>query len=73
MPLIDKLRALPLNIFQSLSLMGLLVSGIAQVIMALMDKHVERFWAVYVVWGAVLVLGTLIGGTGGGHDHPHDH
>ena len=70
MALIDKLRALPLNIFQTLSLMGLLVSGVAQVIMALMDKHVERFWAVYVVWGAVLVLGTLIGSTGG-HHHEH--
>ncbi len=66
----EKLKNLELNIFQTLALTGLIVSTFSHVGLTLMDKQVDRFWAVYVVWLAVLTLSTLIRSEG---DDEHHH
>lgn len=49
-----------LNMIQSLSLVGLIVSGFAQLGLKLIEKNVPDFWLVYPIWIGVLVLGTII-------------
>lgn len=71
--MLDKLKNLELNIFQTLAVTGLIVSLVSHVGLTLMQKEVDRFWAVYIVWLTVLTLSTLIRVEGADHDNHHEH
>lgn len=49
-----------LNMIQSLSIVGLIVSGFAQLGLRFIEKDVPNFWYVYPIWMGVLVFGTII-------------
>jgi hypothetical protein len=71
--MLDKLKNLHLNIFQNLALVGLVASAGSQVGLLLMDKKVDTFWAVYVIWAGVLIASTFIRIDMPDHDHDHEH
>jgi hypothetical protein len=71
MPMLEKLKNLEINLFQNIALTGIALSIMAQVGLLLMGKQVNSFWYVYVVWGVVLVLSSVIKAPS--HDHHHDH
>jgi hypothetical protein len=54
------MKNIELNILQALSITGIVVSSAAQLGLQVMDKHVEKFWALYPIWLSVFVLGTLM-------------
>ena len=74
--MLERLRNLQLNLFQSLALSGIVLSVASQLGLLIMDKQVDRFWLVYAIWMAVFALSSFIkvdGDHDHGHDHDHDH
>jgi hypothetical protein len=69
--MLEKLKNLQLNIFQNLAIVGLLASSVSHLGLMVMQKQVQSFWAVYVVWLTVLTLSTLIKVDMPDHDHDH--
>jgi|GEM_PF-6812884 len=73
MAMLEKIRNLQLNIFQNLALVGLVASSACHFGLRIMNKQVDSFWAVYVIWLTVLILSTLIKIDVPHHEHDHDH
>ena len=70
--MLERLRNLQLNLFQSLALSGIVLSVASQLGLLIMDKQVDRFWLVYAIWMAVFALSSFIK-VDGDHEHDHDH
>jgi hypothetical protein len=62
-----------LNGFQSLSIVGLIFSVIVQIILILINKHVDTVWALYPTWVLVFILGFIIKKLTKEGDHHHHH
>jgi hypothetical protein len=70
------MKNLELNLIQSIAFTGVIVSLASQLGLFIISKHVERFWAVYPVWVAVFVIGSLLrkyGNNSHADDHEHHH
>lgn len=70
------MKNLELNLIQSIAFTGIIVSLASQLGLFIIEKHVERFWAVYPVWVVVFIIGSLLrkyGSTDHNHHHASDH
>ncbi|SFC15884.1 hypothetical protein SAMN05421780_103114 [Flexibacter flexilis DSM 6793] len=54
------MKNIELNLLQALSVTGIVVSSVAQLGLQVLDKHVEKFWALYPTWVAVFIFGTIL-------------
>ena len=74
MPMIERLRNLQLNMFQSIAISGIILSIASQLGLLIMDKQVDKFWLVYAIWISVFTLSSFIKmNDDHSHDHAHDH
>ncbi|TAH25188.1 MAG: hypothetical protein EAZ07_07820 [Cytophagales bacterium] len=64
------------NAFQTLAVFGIIFSIIVQVILLLINKHVDNIWALYPTWITVFIFGTVIKRYikyDDDHTHHHEH
>lgn len=59
------------NALQSLSIIGIIFSIIVHIILIIIDKQIERIWALYPTWIFVYFIGFLFKKYGAEEDHHH--
>jgi len=69
----ERIRNFEFNFFQSISLTGLVVSIFAQTGLFLLEKKVEHFWWVYIIWVVVFVVSSFFPASDPHDHHHHDH
>ncbi len=62
-----------MNSYQFVASTGLVMTLLANLILALIGKSVANFWALYVCWIVFFVLGTVVNYTSKPNDHDHHH
>ena len=70
--MIERLRNIQLNLFQTMAITGVVLSLASQIGLLVMDKQVNNFWLVYAIWTTVFALSSFIK-VGDDHDHHHGH
>lgn len=53
------MKNIQLNMLQTLSVTGIIVSFVAQFGLQVIEKQVDTFWAVYPTWIFVFAVGTM--------------
>jgi hypothetical protein len=49
-----------LNVIQTISVVGVVLSLLAHLFIVVVNKDVETFWAIYPTWVFIFFIGTLI-------------
>jgi hypothetical protein len=62
-----------MNSYQFIAVTGWIMTLFAHLILWVLAKEVENFWALYVCWAVVFVLGTVANLTSNPEDDDHHH
>lgn len=54
------MKTIELNFFQTIAFTGLIVTLLSQGGLMMLEKHVEHFGRLYIVWLVVFMLGTAL-------------
>ncbi|HEY4650472.1 MAG TPA: hypothetical protein VIG72_03615 [Pontibacter sp.] len=62
-----------MNSYQFVAATGLVMTLLAHLILALIGKNINNFWALYVCWVVFFTLGTIANLNSNPDNHDHHH
>lgn len=60
-----------LNLFQTLAFVGLIFTVVTHIILLVIEKSVNNFWALYPTWVLVFLFGSIVKKYIKDEDHHH--